>query len=79
MLPWEGKLRKPHIAMPYLFPHVQAPTLQLWCMHGTVRDYIGANKVKDQLLYLNFAALTVGRVIWFEAFLVIIPFCTSIF
>lgn len=34
--------------------------LQPWRMHGTVQDYTGVYKVKEQLVYLDFATFTVG-------------------
>ena len=47
---------------------MQAPPLQLWCIRGTLQDYTGVSKLKEQLVYLKLGGLTAGWVAWFEGF-----------
>lgn len=70
MLSCEGKLRNPPT---FKFPNVQASPLQLLCICGTLQDYTGISKLKEQLVYLKHVALTAGWVAWFEAFPVLTP------
>lgn len=80
MLSCEGKLRKLHTFQ--FLSCLQMRTrlhFSLGCVRRTLQDDTGVHKLKEQLLYLKFAALTAGWVTRFEAFPVLSPLHTSTF